>query len=257
VPQISFPVWIELGPWRLHPHLVFELLAYFIGFRLYLRDRKRRGDFLDDPRRWWVIAAAAAGAAGGARLLALLECPAELWSGAIPWARLAGKTVVGAIAGGWLAVEGVKRALGIESRTGDLLAIPLAVAIAIGRIGCLLTGLDDHTIGAPTALPWGIDFGDGVRRHPAPLYEILFLFCLALALARWRARAPRRGDLFRAFVAAYFAFRLLVDFWKHADCRWLGLSMIQWVTVLALSALVPDLGRWLTRRRAPGEATGN
>jgi prolipoprotein diacylglyceryltransferase len=241
---MGFPVYLEIGPWRLHPHLAFELLAYFAGFRLYLRDRKLRGDFLDDPRRWWVIAAAAAGAAGGARLLALLECPAELWGGELPWARLAGKTVVGAIAGGWIAVEGVKRALRIESRTGDLLAIPLAAAIAIGRIGCLLTGLDDHTIGSPTALPWGIDFGDGVRRHPAPLYEILFLVALVALLLRLRRASPAQGDLFRASVAGYFGYRLAADFWKPAACRTLGLSSIQWTCGLALVALAPDMLRW-------------
>jgi phosphatidylglycerol---prolipoprotein diacylglyceryl transferase len=229
--------------------VVFELLAYFIGFRLYLRDRKRRGDFLDRPRRLWIIAAAAAGAALGARLLALFECPAELWSGdGFPFARLAGKSIVGAIAGGWATVEAAKRLGGIESRTGDLLAIPLAVAIAIGRIGCLLTGAGDRTFGDATTLPLAFDFGDGVRRLPMPLFESLFLLVLVVLLARWRARAPAQGDLFRGFVAAYFAWRLVVDFAKHADCRWLGLSMIQWVTVAGLGALVPDLRRWVMGR---------
>ena len=30
---------------------------------------------------------------------------------------------------------------------GDLFAVPLAVGIAVGRVGCYLTGLDDHTYG--------------------------------------------------------------------------------------------------------------
>lgn len=247
---LTFPVFLEVGGFRLHPHVLFELLAYFVGFRLYLRDRKRRGDALDSPRRWWVIAAAAAGAALGARLLALLECPAELWSGdGLPLERLAGKSIVGAIAGGWLAVEGAKRLGGIESRTGDLLAIPLAAAIALGRIGCLLTGAGDRTFGAATTLPLAFDFGDGVRRLPMPLFETVFLLVLVVALARWRARSPAEGDLFRGFVGAYFAWRLVVDFGKHADCRWLGLSTIQWVTVLGLSVVVSDLRRWLTAAR--------
>lgn len=249
--QLTFPVFLEVGGFRLHPHVVFELLAYFVGFRLYLRDRKRRGDALDNPRRWWVIAAAAAGAALGARLLALLECPAELWSGdGLPLERLAGKSIVGAIAGGWLAVEGAKRLGGIESRTGDLLAIPLAAAIALGRIGCLLTGAGDRTFGAATTLPLAFDFGDGVRRLPMPLFETLFLLGLVVVLARWRTSSPAQGDLFRGFVAAYFSYRLVVDFAKHADCRWLGLSAIQWVTVLGLAALAPDLRRWLAGRPA-------
>jgi prolipoprotein diacylglyceryltransferase len=139
----------------------------------------------------------------------------------------------------------------IESRTGDLLAIPLAAAIAIGRIGCLLTGAGDRTFGVATTLPLAFDFGDGVRRLPMPLFESVFLVALVLVLARWRAHQPAEGDLFRGFVGAYFAWRLVVDFGKHADCRWLGLSTIQWVTVLGLAALAPDFRRWLTAGREP------
>lgn len=248
-PGGGFPVWIPVGRWSLHPHLVFELLAYAVGFRLYLGERRRRGDFLEDSRRWWVVAAAAGGAALGARGLYLLECPArtlgllgdplELWRG---------KTIVGAIAGGWLAVEAVKRGLGVAGRTGDLFAIPLAAAITVGRVGCLLTGVDDRTSGVPTGLPWGIDLGDGVPRHPTQLYEIAFLLVLIAVLAAARRRAAP-GDLFRIFAVGYFGFRLAVDFVKPAPCRALGLTAIQWTCVAALAACLPDLGRWLRGRR--------
>jgi len=246
---LTFPVWIEVGPWRLHPHLVFELLAYAVGFRLYLWLRRQRGDRIDDPRRWWVVAAAALGAAVGARLLFLLGCPLDAlrhWRD--PRFLLAGKTIVGAIAGGWLAVEGSKRLLGIGSRTGDLFALPLAVAIAIGRVGCFLSGLGDHTYGTPTRMPWGIDLGDGVARHPTALYESLFLVLVAVLLVRLERRRPREGDLFRLFVVAYFAFRLAIDFLKPAPCRLAGLTAIQWACVLALAACTPDMLRWLRRR---------
>ncbi|MEO8195889.1 MAG: prolipoprotein diacylglyceryl transferase family protein [Thermoanaerobaculia bacterium] len=245
---MNFPVWIELGPYRLHPHLAFELLAYFVGFRLYLYARRRQGDAIDDPQRWWVVAAAATGAALGARLLYMFECPSETlqhWND--PRYLLAGKTIVGGIAGGWLAVEAAKRLLRIESRTGDLFAVPLTAAIAIGRIGCFLTGTSDHTVGVATTLPWGIDFGDGVPRHPTSIYEALFLVGLAVLLATWQRRGPRIGDLFRGFAAAYFALRLMVDFLKPSPCRGLGLSAIQWVCLLALLALAPDMLRWLRR----------
>lgn len=247
---MSFPLFLRLGPWALHPHLVFELLAYFVGFRLYLAERRRRGDALDDPRRWWVVAAAAIGAAGGARLLYLLECPAEtLRHLGDPAYLLGGKTIVGGLAGGWLAVEGVKRLLGVSGRTGDLFAIPLTAAIAIGRIGCFLSGLDDHTHGLPTSLPWGIDLGDGVPRHPTPLYEIAFLAGLAGLLVAWRRRSPATGDLFRGFVVGYFSFRLVVDVLKPTPCRGFGLSAIQWTCLAALVVTLPDMLRWLRGAR--------
>jgi len=86
--------------------------------------------------------------------------------------------VVGAIVGGTVAVEIVKRRMGITRRTGDLFAVPLAVGIAIGRIGCFLAGPLDDTSGIQTSLPWAID-----SRHPVQLYEIVAMTVLAFALS--------------------------------------------------------------------------
>lgn len=72
---MSFPVYFHLGPFRLHPHLLFETLAYAVAFRLYLWLRKRKGDAIDDANRWWVIAAAAMGAAAGSKILYWFEDP--------------------------------------------------------------------------------------------------------------------------------------------------------------------------------------
>jgi phosphatidylglycerol---prolipoprotein diacylglyceryl transferase len=47
----------------------------------------------------------------------------------------------------------------------------LAAAIAVGRLGCFFSGIEDRTYGTPTDLPWGYDFGDGILRHPVELYE--------------------------------------------------------------------------------------
>ena len=78
----------------------------------------------------------------------------------------------------------MKRYIGLRTSTGDLYAIPLALGIAIGRIGCFLTGLSDNTYGTATNLPWAINFGDGIPRHPTQLYEIAFLLALVPAVFR-------------------------------------------------------------------------
>ena len=64
---MSFPVYLHFGPLSIHPHLLFEALAYTLGFRLYLELRRQRGDRVEDFHRWWVIAAAAIGAVVGAK----------------------------------------------------------------------------------------------------------------------------------------------------------------------------------------------
>ncbi len=78
-----------------------------------------------------------------------------------------------------IGVEWVKRAIGARGSSGDAFALPLIVGIAIGRIGCFLAGLGDHTYGNPTALPWGVDFGDGVPRHPTAVVAFLILLAVA------------------------------------------------------------------------------
>ena len=40
---MTFPVYVPIGPWQVHPHLLFETLSYFIGFRVYLALRRRAG----------------------------------------------------------------------------------------------------------------------------------------------------------------------------------------------------------------------
>src|SRR6476659_9808250 len=63
---MSFPAYVRLGPLALHPHWIFESLAYTVGFYLYRRLRRRRGDVIESRDRWWVIAAAIGVGGGGA-----------------------------------------------------------------------------------------------------------------------------------------------------------------------------------------------
>jgi phosphatidylglycerol---prolipoprotein diacylglyceryl transferase len=247
----QFPVYLRVGPWRAHPHLVFEIAAYAVAFRVYLRMRRRCGDALEDTNRWWVIAAAAMGAVAGSKVLYWLEDPRLTlahWNDAA--FLMGGKTIVGALAGGLLAVEAVKRRLGIRLRTGDLFAVPLCVGVAIGRVGCFLTGLEDHTEGVATTLPWGVNFGDRVARHPAQLYEVVFAALLGVFLWRRMRRAHVSGDIFRMFMVAYFAFRLMVDFLKPEVRVFAGLSSIQWVCVAMLAYYAVDVMRWIRGRNA-------
>lgn len=242
---MAFPVYLHIGPIRLHPHLLFETLAYAVAFRVCLSLRRRNGDAIDDHRRWWVIAAAAMGAAIGSKTLYWFEAPRlTLQHLRDPAFLLGGKTIVGALIGGLFAVEWMKKRLSITRRTGDLFALPLCVGIAIGRIGCFLTGIEDHTVGVATALPWGVNFGDGVPRHPAQLYEVGFALALGVFLWR-RARQPRReGDLFRIFMVAYFSFRLACDFLKPDVRVFAGLSSIQWACAAMLLYYSRDILRW-------------
>ncbi len=180
-PRISIsralPVLPPPRPLHLPPALLLRSTLLRRRFRrLPLSLRRRFGDHLVTPLRWAVVAAAVTGAALGSKLLFWLEDPQLTWQHLHdPTYFLGGKTIVGALAFGLITVELAKRYIGLRASTGDLYAIPLALGIAIGRIGCFLTGLSDNTYGTPTNLPWAINFGDNLPRHPTQLYEIIFL----------------------------------------------------------------------------------
>ena len=235
---------IEIGS---HPvwHPVFETLAYLVGFAVYRWLRARAGDVIDEPKRWTILAAAAVGALAGSRVLGICEqwptVMAAVHAGKLMALLISpgGKTIVGGLLGGWIAVEVVKRVNGITARTGDLFVVPLCVGIAIGRIGCFVAGIADDTYGVATKLPWAVDFGDGVGRHPVQIYEIVFLLVLAAVLARpWKLR---EGARFGIFLASYLAWRVGIDFLKPQPLMD-GLNLIQWSCLGGLVLLGVD---WL------------
>jgi phosphatidylglycerol:prolipoprotein diacylglycerol transferase len=254
--NIHFPLYVSLGRYSLPAHFLFEALAYAIGFWAYRRLRKSSGDAVSDDSRWSVITAAVAGAAIGSRVLFWFEDPrltAAHWHDAVY--LLSGKTIVGGLIGGLIAVECVKRIIGEKVSTGDLFAAPIALGLAIGRIGCFLGGLSDDTYGTPTSLPWGIDFGDGVPRHPTQLYESIFALGLFFFLRRMMKRPHRNGDVFKAFMVAYMAWRLAIDYWKP-EFRMAGLSGLQWACAATLVYYLRDISRWV-QGRAPALPAGD
>jgi phosphatidylglycerol:prolipoprotein diacylglycerol transferase len=240
---MRFPVYLGFGPVSLHPHWVFEALAYVLGFYWYRRQRRRLGDPVDARTRRWVLAGAVVGGLIGNRLLYLIEDPVSL---AADWADptflLGGKTIVGGLIGGLIAVEWVKRRRGVVVATGDLLVLPLILGIAVGRLGCFLSGLADRTHGTETGLPWGVDYGDGILRHPTQLYEVAFLALLYALMVRLAGRLSVVGDQFKLFMVAYMTFRLAVEFVKPAVSIG-GLSAIQWACLATLAYYAPHMPR--------------
>jgi len=92
----------------------------------------------------------------------------------------------GALSGAVSIAPGLGTVLAIGTITSQTLyaleqEVELVMGIAIGRVGCFLTGLPDHTYGVHSSLPWAVDFGDGPR-HPTQLYEIAFVMLLGAAI---------------------------------------------------------------------------
>jgi phosphatidylglycerol:prolipoprotein diacylglycerol transferase len=125
-------------------------------------------------------------------------------------------SIAGALVGAIAGVEIYKRMVGLHGSTGTPFVGPFAVGIFIGRWGCLFAGLPDQTFGVPTSLPWAVDLGDGIGRHPVQIYESLamlgFVLVYVVALARRQRWAFRRS--FYALVGWYGAQRFAWEFLK-------------------------------------------
>jgi prolipoprotein diacylglyceryltransferase len=210
-------------------------------WRRSLRQQSRGGALA--PGNFGVLVGLLLGAAIGNKFVFFAERPdlaAALWqSRSLVWP---GQSIVGGLLGGLIGVEIAKKLTGQTRSTGDAMVLPIAVGLAVGRIGCFLAGLHDDTFGLPTALPWGADFGDGIPRHPTQLYEIVVVLPLGWALHRARFATP--GLAFRLFLSAYLLWRLLAEFLKPVPVAWpLGLSGIQWTCLVALAVYTPLLAR--------------
>lgn len=231
---MSFPIYLHLGSVQIHPHVLFESLAYGVSFRLTLRNIKR--DTIAPSQRTSVIVGGMVGALVGAKLLVWFQHIDLFWQHREQFLLLLfqGKTIVGALLGGLIGVEITKKIIGVSKSTGDVFVYPLIAGTAIGRVGCFLTGLSDKTYGVATTLPWGIDFGDGITRHPTQLYEIIFLVFLIIFLNIRNRYQLQEGDFFKFYLVAYLGFRFLIDFIKPDFRPFIGLSAIQIACLIAI-----------------------
>src|SRR5882757_3148497 len=155
-------------------HAIFDIAAWCAaGAAIWWLSRIRTLQFPAQSFELPYIAALVFGAGLGAYLFGTLN----LWLSGLPGIA---RSVEGALAGGIFAVELYKWRAGISLRTGARFALPLAIGVAVGRLGCYFAGLDDFTYGTPTTFPWGHDFGDGIARHPVQLYESAAMAAFAI-----------------------------------------------------------------------------
>lgn len=251
---MTFPVYFHIFSLRLHPHPVMEALAYTSGFQLYLLLRRRdTRTLIPFEQNLWLLVGAIFGALVGSKLLAWTESWPDywhLWQTTHSLALLiGGKTIVGGLLGGWIGIEIVKKCLAIRFSTGDLYVFPLLLGMSMGRVGCFLTGLSDHTCGNHTTLPWAVNFGDGPR-HPTQLYDIVFLILFGLALWFRMKRPYPNGRIFRLFILGYCTYRLGIEFLKPTYRPYLGLSAIQMTCTITALAVIWRLYRPKTLKPA-------
>jgi phosphatidylglycerol---prolipoprotein diacylglyceryl transferase len=217
-----------------------------------LISRQQRGLAIKSSDRWTILASGFVGATFAAKLpFVLFSQPGgPLWT---TWIS-DGKTILWGLAGGYLGVEVGKWMLGVRTRTGDSFVVGIALAIAIGRVGCLMFGC---CFGTPTDLPWGVCFvsaddGGTIPRHPTQIYETLFHTAFAIIAAYGIKRSWFAGNWMPIYLIAYCVYRFASE-WIRPEAKLLaGLTFYQMSAIVIAVAMSGIL-----IKRYFGQSAGN
>ena len=225
------PVLIHLGPFDIRYYGIF----YVIGFLFALWWLKKFAHKLTKDDSYDLLLYLMIGGVGGGRLGYIifynlpyyLSNPLKIlavWEG--------GMSIHGGLIGAIIATLLFCNKLKKQGRSvsffyiADTLMVPLAIALALGRIGNFING---ELYGYITNFPWCVKFqGAEGCRHPSQLYESAKNLLIALSLYLLSKKENlKEGTLFWTFLVLYGILRFLIEFVRYNDSFYFGLTMGQ------------------------------
>jgi len=262
----------NLGPIKLYTWGLFVGLGFSAGYLLLLYLAKKKD--LAPEKMAGLALAIFLGGVLGAKALPVALLPGGFFNNIdLLFSQHSGAMFMGGLVGAIICASLYIRLVNLDFwMIADLLVLPTALGIAIGRIGCVL--INDHQ-GAATNLPWGILWPDGIIRHPVGVYESLtglLLFLVFWWIKKYEAqkippnlpfskggalsfRKGWRGSIFEVdgffsllFLASYSVIRFFLEFTRVAsgplaDPRRSALTVSQWLALLILGFVVVFLLR--------------
>jgi len=225
------------------PILVALLLGVLFPVARHIRDTSQR-------RQYYLIQVIMLlSAIIGAKLVFLFGEYGWPIRGVDDWVEVlyTGRSIVGALIFGLLGAELAKPLLNYSLPPNDRFAALLPFTIAIGRVGCLLSGC---CRGVPSDGPLAIHYSDGIARHPAQVYEIIFHLMAGIAAILLIRQQRFRGSVFSLYLLSYGVFRFLSEFIRETPRIFGPLSSYQW---LSLFMAVLGTGFLVKRTYFPSE----
>ena len=243
------PVLLRLGDFPLYSYGLALAVAFLVGGSLavYLgRKRGYEGVFISDMVLWTILL----GLAGARLAFAAQNLPYYLED---PWRllnfRQGGISIQGAMLLGFATTAFIFRRRGIPMQNGlDLMAAPVLLGMALGRIGCVLHGC---CFGQVCQVPWGLVYPEAshlgpLPRHPVQLYEMgLDLALMSLVLAVFH-RQRFAGQAFWVSFGGYGVIRCVTEFFREGGsvgpltpAQWLSLGFL----AVGVAGAVGLLGR--------------
>jgi phosphatidylglycerol:prolipoprotein diacylglycerol transferase len=237
------PILFEIGGITVYSFGTLLALAFIVGLMLSRVEMKRRG--FNPDMAYDLILGVALGSLFGARLFYVAghwsdyysQNPLEvfrIWNG--------GLIFYGGLLGGAIGLILMAKTRGLNVvRLGDAVAAPLALGVAIGRLGCFLNGC---CYGIPTKTPLGVNFFGNSNYLPTQLFEMAWALVMFGIIYLWlekKVEFKTDGSLFIIYLALYSFGRFFVEFIRFSSWKLFGvLSFAQLISlaVFVVSAYV-------------------
>lgn len=206
---------LSLFGFAIHWYGLLYLAGFVLGYVLLPRLQKYRGltltkDQWSDILTWSVVGVLAGGRLGYVLLydpFEYLRNPLEIlmvWHGGM------------ASHGGFIGVILVLFFMAWKHKIsllalGDIVVIPVAIGLALGRVGNFI---NQELYGTITTLPWGISIPgvDGLR-HPTQLYAVgKDLFIALVCFLHLRMPSRPKGQTAGIFLVLYGVLRFLIEY---------------------------------------------
>ena len=162
-----------------------------------------------------------------------------------------GSSIIGAVVGGAVGAAIYTKLAGWSwtrlGKIADVAAPGSILAMAVGRIGCIING---DAYGTATSLPWGFIYTHPNRAilestsyvgHPAPAYEIIWDMLIFAFLMVFRKKLRPAGVSYWLYLSLYSLGRFLITFVRVNDPYLWGLKQAQVVTLFIMIIVVPLL----------------
>ncbi len=232
------PVLLKLGPFEIHYYGLFFVLGFIIAYFMLIYLAKKRQLTLTKEDISDFLLYGILGTIIGARIFYVLFYNLNfyftnplhifaIWQGGLSFHG----GLIGVIIAGFIFCR--KKKIDFYE-LADITVIPLALGLALGRMGNFING---ELYGRITNMPWAFKFPhvEGFR-HPSQIYESLKNFFIFIVL--WNAKNMKlpRGFLFWLFVTLYSFLRFVVEFFREPDTQ-LGF-FFGWLTMGQLLSII-------------------
>ena len=215
------PILLSIGPFEIRYYGLFFVLGFVIAYFMlnYLAKRKHLDLSKDDIAD--LLLYIIVGTILGARIFYVfiynlsfyLSNPAQIiavWSGGLSFH---GGLVGAAIAGFYFCK---KKNISFY-QIADLIVMPLALGLALGRLGNFTNG---ELYGRVTNVSWAFQFPDADGfRHPSQIYESFKNLLIFFTLWTIKDKKLPAGFMFWLFVIMYSLLRFIIEFYRQPDAQ--------------------------------------